>query len=167
MDLRCRQHGGSIATLLGGPVPHLVPPPSRFPAHARTRSIDKWHKSGTFCPMCHAKLPPKLLRLFFDPKQSTGDDPNCGAVHPGTAVSCGSASDPTERSAAWGGREGRAGEASADVVRLRRELASITKVSTGTLTRGLWYLQQEPTAWCVLSGGEEALRVRCMCVLLP
>lgn len=93
-----------------------------------TRSIDKWHQSGSFCPMCHATLPRKLLRLFFEPQQpSLNAAASRGAVSP--------------RESRLDGGEGAAekGSASAEVVQLRRELASSTKVA---LWRYLYALLQ-------------------------
>lgn len=82
-----------------------------------SRSIDQWHRVNAVCPVCKTKLPKKLLRLFFEPQD----------------IPVGDASTSSVQVAVEGGREGEEGQenvqvVSAEVTRLRREVASSNKV---------------------------------------
>ena len=89
-------------------------------------SIDRWHSHGSHCPMCHDNLPPKLLRLFFEPKQEAA---KASAV---ASIESGILTGQTESSTANAKDDQHPQRASCDpeIIRLRRELASMTKVLT-------------------------------------
>lgn len=88
-------------------------------------SITPWHGAGGNCPMCKTRLPPQLLRLFFEPRQA-----------PGGSIERSSKSCPTSPLGSEAGGEKGTAESqpvSAEVTGLRRELASTKKV---------WYTYQ-------------------------
>lgn len=82
-----------------------------------SRSIGQWHRVNAVCPVCKTKLPKKLLRLFFEPQD----------------IPVGDASISSVQGAVQGEREGGERQeniqaVSAEVTRLRREVASSNKV---------------------------------------
>lgn len=94
---------------------HIYSSPPVFSRVFDARSIDKWHKAGSKCPMCNTALPKKLLKLFFEPQQAcVGAVPSESIKDSNEATGKGSVLSklPT----------------SAEVTQLRRELASSNKV---------------------------------------
>ncbi|CAN0068894.1 unnamed protein product [Ascophyllum nodosum] len=78
--------------------------------------------------MCHDNLPPKLLRLFFEPKQEAA---KASAV---ASIESGILTGQTESSTANAKDDQHPQRASCDpeIIRLRRELASMTKLNDMT-----------------------------------
>lgn len=81
-------------------------------------SIDQWHGVNATCPVCKAKLPQNLLRLYFELQAPVvGDASTSNATN---------VTQEGEQGSAGGGERVQA--VSAEITRLQRQVTSSNKV---------------------------------------
>ncbi|CAM9966479.1 unnamed protein product [Scytosiphon promiscuus] len=84
--------------------------------------IERWNGPKRCCPICHARLPPQLLKLYYEPQKDSQDDPATGTCTSASACAIVSGNPTAEAGT------GKLKPVPAEVTQLRRQLASSTKV---------------------------------------